>query len=335
MQLPRRSATFRDLAEKFVLAYEFQRHLLQPELDALPLAGALERLHLFHEISGFAADTRAGVEQFRFRDPRRAITLRAEFNPRRRLRRSGSGRNQPPPGFVAVNNGCFLAAGNVVWQQAGRQSYYRRHFAGAAYHFLEQPFPFARLHYTIAAAGDAPQDWRPSLGTLGHRIRVMHAIESELPEGFAVLYNGAGAGSSIDWEHYHLLDAGRLPIQDAFAAGVEWPLNYRRLEGGVETIAAEAERAAVEWQNAAGERASENIAMVREGGDPVCYYIPRHRDRERVDPKIFSGAIGAYESTGVFVFESDEEGQALREGRMGFDLLWWILELAGSSGGLS
>ena len=221
----------------FVRWYEIQRNLLQAFVHWLSLPSALTQTYEFHKLNGFIKDELQAAEPHTVRDPVTSRTVRALFNARRRARHAGSGKNHPPMGFDSVYDGCFLAPVNAMWQQCGSQIPYTLLLAGHEYNFLVQPFPFGPLHFTVALSTQAPQDWRPDLHLLAHRIRVMRAIAEALEPGFAVLFNGKGAGSSIDWEHFHVLAAGRLPVQDAARLGVAWPLPFHRIAGSEDGMA--------------------------------------------------------------------------------------------------
>ena len=306
--------------------HEVTRSLLRVFADQFPLTAALERLREYHILNGYVRDERGTHSPRPLADASTGLTLHAIYNPLRRERHKGNWPADPPPGFHSIRGGCFLAPPNILWQQRGRQIPYTRRWAGRDYNFLLQPFPFAPLHFTVATNEFFPQDWRQDPTGLQHILGAMRAIAASLDDGFAVLYNGKGAGSSIDWLHYHVLYTGTLPIQECARFGAQWPIPYHRLEGSEEAMTASLQSLASAWQQRAGIRATECIAMVREEGRPVCYYIPRDRAKEYAGAERFAGRVGAYESCGVFIFEQDEEGHALEQGRISFETLWQILD---------
>ncbi|MFN7937899.1 MAG: DUF4922 domain-containing protein [Bryobacteraceae bacterium] len=312
-------------AALFSMNHELTRSLLRVFADQFPLTAALERLRDYHILNGYVRDELHFLKPQPLEDPHSGRILRAVYNPLRRERHKGGLAVDPPPGFHSIRGGCFLAPSNILWQQRGRQIPYPRRWDGRDYNFLLQPFPFAPMHFTVATDDFVPQDWRQDPAGLHHIVTVMRDMASTLDDGFTVLYNGKGAGSSIDWLHYHVLLTGSLPIQDAARLGNPWPLPFHRIEGTVESMAASLQALTAAWQQRAGTRATECIAMVREQGQPVCYYIPRDRAKEYAGEQRFAGRVGAYESCGVFIFEQDEEGRALEQGRICFQTLWQIL----------
>ncbi|MBL8176430.1 MAG: hypothetical protein JNK48_17275, partial [Bryobacterales bacterium] len=297
---------------------------LQSLAASLPLPQALHLVYDWHCLYGFAPEALQSVPH-PLPGPQPGLLLRAEFHPQRRLRHLGAGRKHPPPGFQSAHNGCFLHPYNVTWQQFGRQFPFALPLASRDYNFLLQPFPFAPLHFTVATAEFFPQDWRLNPAGLRHLLRAMLFASLALDDGFAILYNGKDAGNSIDWMHFHALRCGQLPVQIAFRLASPWPLPYRRAAGTEEEMVEAILDAATQWQHSAGPAATECIAIVRDHGRPACYYFPRHRARECAAPHRFAGRVGAYECCGVFIFEQDSEGLALRNGEIGFANVWQIL----------
>jgi hypothetical protein len=79
------------------------------------------------------------------------------------------------------------------------------------------------------------------------------------------------------------------------------------------------------WQRIAGARAAECLTAAVVDGEVVCYLVPRDREREYADRNKFSGAVGAYESMGVFIFSGEGEDGKLEAGGRSFEELWEIL----------
>ncbi|MBS1824246.1 MAG: hypothetical protein JST93_02910 [Acidobacteria bacterium] len=301
-------------AALFSMNHEVTRSLLRVFADQFPLTAALERLRDYHILNGYVRGEQHLLKPQPLQDAPDGQQLHAVYNPLRRERHNGTWPADPPPGFHSIRGGCFLAPPNILWQQRGRQIPYPRRWAGRDYNFLLQPFPFAPMHFTVATDEFCPQDWRHDAASLHHIVRAMRAIAASLDDGFSVLYNGKGAGSSIDWLHYHVLLTGTLPIQEAARHGAQWPIPFHRVAGTEESMAAALLALTSEWQQCLGTRATECIAMVREHGQPVCYYFPRDRTREYAARQRFAGRVGAYESCGVFILSKTTRAAPCNKG---------------------
>ena len=86
------------------------------------LSAALSELETHQRESGFIKDDLRGIERVVFSHPeRKNHTLRAQINPRRAKRHDGSGSPILPNHHEFRNDGCFLCAENIKWQQKQRQ----------------------------------------------------------------------------------------------------------------------------------------------------------------------------------------------------------------------
>ena len=116
------------------------------------LSVALSELETHQRESGFIKDNLQGIERVVFSHPeRKNHTLRAQINPRRAKRHDGSGAPVLPNCHEFKNDGCFLCAENIKWQQQQRQIGFEITASGGEYNALMNPFPLLPNHVVFAS----------------------------------------------------------------------------------------------------------------------------------------------------------------------------------------
>jgi diadenosine tetraphosphate (Ap4A) HIT family hydrolase len=343
-------------------AYEMQQAILQEELAALAaqngLAAALRALYEQQVDIGFIQDDLSQVSYFRYRagDSGEERFFIVQYNPRRAERHKGAGRKTPPPGSQVQGIGditCFLCRDNIRWQHRGIQVCYHFEVNGRPYNALCNPFPFMRVHLTIAAQEHISQTFhsRGQRDETQRKIRRivedLYGVASQLPT-FVGFYNGAGAGASIERHlHYHFFEIpdghGAFPIQHTArlsernghqattpAPGVSklkltgYPLTAFRLRGPQAGVIDAAVQLAAAWDELSGEAASANMIMLWEEDAISLYFVPRNKFYTR-SPGL-AGTVAGLESMGEFIFCTESEYQAVNDQRVDYAYLWRILE---------
>jgi hypothetical protein len=335
--------------------YEMQQAILQSEIDGLAeragLAAAMRALYDQQVDIGFIQDDLSQVGYFRYRaasDDARFFIV--QFNPCRAERFKGAGRKAPPPGSQVVgvaDPSCFLCTDNIRWQHRSVQSYYRFAVNGRPYNVLCNPFPFMRAHLTIASGDHLPQSFHVAGDEQGTRDKILrivadlYGVIEQLPT-FVGLYNGAGAGASIEKHlHYHFFELpdghGGFPLQRAAALTERklsgptaclkiegYPLAAHRVRGDRDAAVGATVELAAAWDRQAGEAASANIIALWEQGAISVYFIPRNRFYTR-SPGL-EGMVAGLETLGEFILCTEDEHRAIREQRVNYEYLWRILE---------
>lgn len=343
-------------------AYQVQQMILQERLAELAaqggLAAALRALYAQQVDIGFIQDDLSQVSYFRYRsvDNGQERFFIVQYNPRRAERHKGAGRKTPPPGSQVqgiTDTNCFLCVDNIRWQHRGIQSYYQFTVNGRPYNALCNPFPFMRVHLTIASDEHIPQTFhsRGQRDETKRKIRRivedLYGVAEQLPT-FVGFYNGAGAGASIEHHlHYHFFEIpdghGTFPIQhtarlterhssQAVNARPEvsklrladYPLTAFRLRGSKDGVIDSAVELAADWDELSGEAASANIIAVWEEEAVSLYFMPRNKFYTR-SPGL-AGTVAGLESMGEFIFCTESEYQAINDQRVDYAYLCRILE---------
>ena len=317
-----------------------QKHLLSVEASG-GLGAALERLRVHQVDSGFIRDDLSEVLRFEFPHPAYdGDYFAAQYNPARARRFGGSGVKVPPAGFRSVNDGCFLCAENIEWQQQGAETGYAIPGGRVPYTAWMNPFPLARGHAIIASNDHIDQHWEASGIALSELVSDLIDLADRLP-GWITFYNGAGAGASIEGHlHYHALPRtpglGKLPIElaaerhrvdlarshnfnGAVARGL-YPLDFVHWRGPREALTAPLLNWLATWE---GERggdpdATANAVAVRHADGPEMdvYFIPRVRSRSRTEG--FGGVIGAFETMGEIICSQPHERERIDSGAVDY-----------------
>jgi diadenosine tetraphosphate (Ap4A) HIT family hydrolase len=305
------------------------------------LAAALEGLRLHQVETGFIRDDLSEVLRFEFHRPGRPDDyFAAQFNPARARRFRGSGRSEPPAGFRCVNDGCFLCAENIEWQQRGAEVGFSLDGGHLPYSAWMNPFPLARGHAVIASDDHVPQHWSRSGIGLGHLVRDLIDFADRLP-GWIAFYNGVGAGASIESHlHFHALPRtpglGPMPIEraaerhrvaldraatlnGAVARGL-YPVDFAHWRGPAEALIEPIMAWLDAWQHERGgdPDATANAMAVRhvDGPDMDVYFVPRVRSRSRMEG--FGGVVGAFETMGEIICSQPEERRRMESGEIDY-----------------
>lgn len=324
---------------------EQQRRLLA-SLDVIHsrsgLGAALEGLRLNQVETGFIQDDLSEVRRFEFVDPRSSgAFFSAQYNPARARRFGGSGVKQPPQGASPINDGCFLCADNIEWQQQGTEIGYPVGGANVPYTAWMNPFPLAVGHAVLAADDHIHQHWENNGIALAEIVRDLIEFSDRLP-GWITFYNGAGAGASIESHlHFHALPRtpglAPMPIEQAadrhrieldlaatlngaIARGL-YPLDFAHWRGRREQILPPVLAWLDAWQDHRGgdPDATANAMAVRhaKSEEMDIFFVPRVRSRSRAEG--LGGVIGAFETMGEIICSRPEEKDLLERGSVDYE----------------
>jgi hypothetical protein len=305
------------------------------------LGAALEGLRDHQVETGFIRDDLSEVLRFEFPrpgDPKDYFA--AQYNPARARRFGGSGVNEPPPGFRAVNDGCFLCAENIEWQQQGAEVGFPLEGGHRAYWAWMNPFPLAVGHAVIATGEHVPQHWARSGIGLDALVLDLLDFADRLP-GWITFYNGVGAGASIESHlHFHALPRtpglGPMPIERAaerHRVGLDraatlggaivrdlYPVDFAHWRGARDALVEPITGWLEAWQHARGgdPDATANAMAVRHADRPEMdvYFVPRVRSRSRMEG--FGGVVGAFETMGEIICSQPDERRRMESGEIDY-----------------
>jgi len=325
-----------------------ERQRLRTSLDRrnreAGLGAALEGLRHHQVESGFIQDDLSEVQRFEFAGPGHAEEyFAAQYNPARARRFAGRGLHTPPPGSRSVNDGCFLCAENIDWQQQGAEVGYPVGGDTAPFTAWMNPFPLASGHAVLAADAHIHQHWAASGIALSRIVADLIGFSDRLP-GWITFYNGAGAGASIETHlHFHALprtpglgpmpieraaDRHRLGVSDpgasngAIARGL-YPLDFAHWRGPKEKIAQPVSDWIENWarENGNAADATANAMAVRhaDGEQMDIYFVPRVRSRSRAEG--FGGVIGAFETMGEIICSRPDEKHRMEHGEVDYHVI--------------
>ncbi|MBS3746603.1 MAG: DUF4922 domain-containing protein [Wenzhouxiangellaceae bacterium] len=325
-----------------------QRRRLRESLDRrcleAGLGAALEGLRHHQVESGFIQDDLSEVQRFEFARPGAAEDcFSAQYNPARARRFAGRGLHEPPDGARAVNDGCFLCAENIEWQQQGAEVGYPVGGLKIPYTAWMNPFPLASGHAVLAADEHIHQHWAASGIALTEMVRDLIDLANRLP-GWITFYNGTGAGASIETHlHFHALPRtpglGPMPIEraaerhrgnlscddarnGAIARGL-YPLDFVHWRGSrldvLQPVLRWIEAWALEHGDAAD--ATANAMAVRHADSAAMdvYFVPRVRSRSRAEG--FGGVIGAFETMGEIICSTPDEKHRMERGAVDYEVI--------------
>ena len=124
------------------------------------LSAALSELEIHQRETGFIKNNLEGIERVVFFHPKeKNYTLRAQINPRRARRHDGSTALALPKRQKFRNDGCFLCAENIKWQQQQRQIGFEITASRGRYNALMNPFPLLPNHVVVASKDHIPQEF--------------------------------------------------------------------------------------------------------------------------------------------------------------------------------
>ncbi len=296
--------------------------------DHAGLGPALLALAENQRQTGFIRDSLDHVERFVLPNPTsRRHYFSVQFNPARARRFAGAGLSLAPEGVESINQGCFLCAENIWWQQQGAELGYELPLGELPYTAWMNPFPLAPDHCIVAAQAHIPQSWNGNGKRLLTIIADLLKLSAELP-GWIAFYNGEGAGASILGHlHYHLLPRppgyGHMPLElaiqrhdvDGIVEDV-YPLSFMHWHGAVGELVEPLAPAIIDWQTKIGEpeHATANIIAItaEDSSRQDCFFIPRHKARSRAEG--LAGVVGGFETLGEIVCSSEEDHKRLQAG---------------------
>ncbi|MGY6631768.1 MAG: DUF4922 domain-containing protein [Wenzhouxiangella sp.] len=306
------------------------------------LAAALHGLHLHQIGTGFIRDNLGEVRRFEYPAPQDETGyFSVQFNPARARRFSGRGLTTPPAGQRAINNGCFLCADNIAWQQQGSEQGYPLRLGHRDFIAWMNPFPLAACHAIVATRDHLPQHWNDAEGGLQQLLGELLELASRLP-GWISFYNGVGAGASIEGHlHYHALPrtSGLKPLPIELAADRQalnaepgheptlvqgvYPIEFAHWRGPVDEVLERAAHWLSNWQqrHPNEQDATANLMACQATESPLLdlYFVPRVRSRSRAEG--LGGVIGAFETMGEIICSSDEELALIESGQIDYSRL--------------
>ncbi|MCB2223258.1 MAG: hypothetical protein KQH83_03695 [Actinobacteria bacterium] len=277
-----------------------------------PLAARLEAVWQQQIDDGYLlGDPRGPVETRTAADPDTGVAFRFRWLPHRAVRGVAAvlaehgiydpgceDQDLPVDRRDPAGRPCFLCAGMIrpcfpkevlVPLQAGGRDW----LAGANFAWL------GRNHFTVASAAHEDQRYDPGV------LAAMLDLHRDTGGAFRVVYNGAGAGSSIPW-HLHLqMTTDPFPVE-ALAPGADarYPLPLRRFFD-----AGEADAAVGAWH---GRDPSHrvNLMVAGPGGAPVIHLF--YRDSRR-PASAELGAMASFEACGDMVFDDPARREAFEQ----------------------
>ncbi len=316
------------------LSWQSRQRDIARTLQSLPLPDALSYLFALHLEGGFIEDDLSQLRYFRYDDPSGEGHFIVQFNPRRALR-VGTGKRAA----------CALDVIDLRRQQRGMQHFHVLTLNGRNYNALPNPYPFAPFHTTIASSLHQPQSWQtPDLVSTGARIQQIVEDIIALAEalsGWVILYNGWGAGATIDHLHFHVLQLppghGKFPIQAAgekalgsgpglfrFGRDSLYPITVFRATGAAHSLVPATVSLLLKWLALEPQASTANIIALAEATQISLYIVPRNKLFEFAPG--FPYRPGSMEASGVFIYSLEQELVDVQAGRIGYRHLWNILK---------
>lgn len=321
----------KNLADKLILLYEQQRS------------------------SGFVQDDLSEVKRCWVVNPQdHEKCFLIQYNPRRSERKKGSG-VICPPGIKPINNGCFLCAENIFWQQRGLELGYKIEVNEKnSYWCWCNPYPLMPVHMTIASSSHETQKWIDNNIEQGDQSRVRRIINdllkivSQTP-GFIAFYNGLGAGATIP-THLHFQFFKRptgqviYPLEKTVKQQVmhghkvpfrveDYPITCIYFRGSCDKICDDVVKCISAWTKACNysDNLSANIIatldhLAIDNNDKNLYsvYIIPRNTLFSVSPGR-KGVVGGLEVLGEIVFTDPKEFERLEAGLINYDYVCHIL----------
>ena len=308
------------------------------------LSAALSELEIHQRETGFIKDSLEGIERAVFCHPlRKNHTLRAQINPRRAKRHDGSSALKTPKIHEFQNDGCFLCAENIQWQQQQRQLGFEITASRGRYNALMNPFPLLPNHVVVASESHIPQEFsllsnKRDAKSLEEVLEDLCQLALRLPDhvGF---YNGVGAGASIP-AHFHFQffhrapESPYFPIEErAFTTAknmndpefiLSYPINVLRWKGDLENVISNACVWISDWIKSEIElnnRLSTNfIATAGRSRDEITlYFVPRNKDKQFWNGN--KGIVGGLEVLGELVMASEDELALVENGMVDYHFI--------------
>ena len=308
------------------------------------LSAALCELETHHRESGFIKDDLQGIERVVFSHPeKKNYTLRAQINPRRAKRHDGSGSPILPNHHEFRNDGCFLCAENIKWQQKQRQIGFEITAIRGGYNALMNPFPLLPNHVVFASKFHIPQEFsllgqKKEAKSLEDVLRDLCQLALRLPNHIG-FYNGVGAGASIPG-HFHFQFFNRAPDFPSFPIEerdfstaknvddpeliVDYPIKVLRWQGDLEKVVSNAVSWISKWIKSKAELSvllSTNfITSAGPSHDEITlYFVPRDKSKQFWNGN--RGIVGGLEVLGELVMASEDELALIEKGVVNYQFI--------------
>ena len=308
------------------------------------LSAALSELETHQRESGFIKDDLQGIERVVFSHPKRKDhTLRAQINPRRAKRHDGSGSPILPNHHEFRNDGCFLCAENIKWQQKQRQIGFEITASRGGYNALMNPFPLLPNHVVFASKFHIPQEFsllgqKREAKSLEDVLRDLCQLALRLPNHIG-FYNGVGAGASIPG-HFHFQFFNRAPDFPSFPIEerdfttaknvedpeliVDYPIKVLRWQGDLEKVVSNAVSWISKWIKSKAElSALLSTNFITTAGPPndeiTLYFAPRDKSKQFWNGN--RGIVGGLEVLGELVMASEDELALIEKGVVNYQFI--------------
>ncbi len=292
-------------------------------IESRDLAASLVRLVDTERAAGHLHYDPAQLDHYRYTHPRHGFDLSLQINPRRADRPFGSA-------------DCPVCLATL--QRTGHQRYLGLRVNGRRYFALANPWPalpaavvIVSGHHLTQELTVAPDLWGQS--AVERAVADLAALALALP-GFTVIFNGRGAGASLEHFHFQAFATadgqGPLPVQQVlnrYAADPQcwlgfagdYPLAVHVARGPASDSARTTCHVAHQWYQLQGRAATANLLAFHDDGGLAICFVPRNR-HFRVG--LLGGALGAIEAAGLAICSSSEDHQRIRAGMVDFNLLW-------------
>ena len=308
------------------------------------LTAALSELETHQRESGFIKDDLRGIERVVFSHPKRKNhTLRAQINPRRAKRHDGSGAPNLPNYHEFRNDGCFLCAENIKWQQKQRQIGFEITASRGGYNALMNPFPLLPNHVVFASKFHIPQEFsllgqNREAKSLEDVLRDLCQLALRLPNHIG-FYNGVGAGASIPG-HFHFQFFNRAPDFPSFPIEerdfttaknvedpeliVDYPIKVLRWQGNLEKVVSNAVLWISKWIKSKAElSALLSTNFITTAGpshdELTLYFVPRDKSKQFWNGN--RGIVGGLEVLGELVMASEDELALIEKGVVNYQFI--------------
>ena len=308
------------------------------------LSAALCELETHHRESGFIKDDLQGIERVVFSHPeKKNYTFRGQINPRRGKRHDGSGSPILHSHHEFRNDGCFLCAENIKWQQKQRQIGFEITASRGGYNALMNPFPLLPNHVVFASKFHIPQEFsllgqKREAKSLEDVLRDLCQLALRLPNHIG-FYNGVGAGASIPG-HFHFQFFNRAPDFPSFPIEerdfttaknvedpeliVDYPIKVLRWQGNLEKVVSNAVLWISKWIKSKAELSallSTNfITTAGPSHDEITlYFVPRDKSKQFWNGN--RGIVGGLEVLGELVMASEDEVALIEKGVVNYQFI--------------
>jgi hypothetical protein len=308
------------------------------------LSAALCELEIHQRETGFIKESLEGIERVVFSHPKeKNYTLRAQINPRRARRHDGSNALTLPKKHKFRNDGCFLCAENIKWQQQQRQIGFEITASKGRYNALMNPFPLLPNHVVFASKDHIPQEFsllsqKRGAKELEEVLEDLCQLAHRLPNHIG-FYNGVGAGASIPG-HFHFQFFHRAPESPSFPIEerefttakngddpefiLGYPINILRWQGDLGKVVSNAACWISNWIKSEiepNQHLSTNfIATAGPSQEEITlYFVPRNKNKQFWNGN--RGIVGGLEVLGELVMASEDELAMVESGMLDYNFI--------------